>query len=229
MKHVLVIDNSLDHTLYRPLEHWRAAVPPSVPVSSVYASAEDLPADLSEYSHVIVSGSEASVCKREPWAEREAQWLLGLMKRGVPLLGSCWGHQLMAYAWAGEDYIGGAPMPEVGWLPVEVEDPDDPLVGPEAPRFFGFNIHFDEVPKLPPDFIKTARSKDCAIHAMRHRSLPLFGLQSHPEVPPKDGIYFLNIEREQHPEYRDRFDRALAEEPVDSGEVRRIVARFLEQ
>lgn len=51
---------------------------------------------------VIVSGSSAMVTDRAPWSERTATWLREVVALGKPVLGICYGHQLLAQALGGE-------------------------------------------------------------------------------------------------------------------------------
>ena len=227
MTALLIVDNAVSHRIYRPVEHWKRSVPAGVPVTSVYALEQDLPDDLGDVTHVILTGSEATICEREPWAEREAVWLRGAVDKGVPILASCWAHQLVAYAFGGPDCIGRAPKPELGWPPIEILDDTDPLLGPEGPQWFAFNSHFDEVPILPDGFVATARSAGCAIHAMRHRTLPVFGLQAHPEINRREGAVFLAAITAHYPQHAGLFARALGGLRRDSKSVGRIVSRLL--
>ncbi len=228
MPHVLIVDNALDHELYRPVAHWQAALPPGVAWSSVPAVAAPLPPPDGPFTHVIVSGSEASICVRAPWAEAEAQWLAAVVAAGKAVLGSCWGHQLLAYALHGAASIRRAAVPEFGWPPLTVVDPADPLLGPHGPEVFAFNVHFDEVPSPPPGFVTTARSADCAVHGMRHTSRPLFGLQAHPEVPRADALGFLRAYEARLPQHGARLAQAKTEAGRDSGLAKAIVQAFLE-
>lgn len=50
---------------------------------------------------VIVTGSHAMVTDQEPWSERLAEWLRHCVQAGTPLLGICYGHQLLAHALGG--------------------------------------------------------------------------------------------------------------------------------
>ena len=53
------------------------------------------------FAGVIVSGSAAMVTDRADWSERSAEWLREAAHEGLPLLGICYGHQLLAHALGG--------------------------------------------------------------------------------------------------------------------------------
>ena len=57
--------------------------------------------DAAEPSGIVVTGSPALVTDREPWSERTAAWLRQVVEAGTPLLGICYGHQLLAHALGG--------------------------------------------------------------------------------------------------------------------------------
>jgi GMP synthase (glutamine-hydrolysing) len=56
---------------------------------------------------VIITGSHSMVTDHESWSERAAAWLRRVVERQTPMLGICYGHQLLAYALGGE--VGNNP------------------------------------------------------------------------------------------------------------------------
>jgi GMP synthase (glutamine-hydrolysing) len=54
-----------------------------------------------EVAGVVVTGSSAMVTDAEPWSERAARWLRDAVTHGTPVLGICYGHQLLAHALGG--------------------------------------------------------------------------------------------------------------------------------
>ena len=54
------------------------------------------------FAGVIVTGSGAMVTDRHEWSERSSAWLREAAHEGLPLLGICYGHHLIAHALGGE-------------------------------------------------------------------------------------------------------------------------------
>jgi GMP synthase (glutamine-hydrolysing) len=78
---------------------------------------------------IVVTGSSAMVTDRAPWSERAAGWLREVVAAGTPLLGICYGHQLLAHALGG--VIGDNPRGrEIGTVALALRDEAarDPLL-----------------------------------------------------------------------------------------------------
>ncbi|WP_456395261.1 GMP synthase subunit A [Thermococcus sp.] len=97
----------------------------------------------------------------------------------VPLLGICLGHQLIARYFGGR--VGRGEKAEYSLVEVEILKENDIFKGlPGCLKVW--ESHMDEVKELPEDFELLARSEFCPVEAMRHRELPIYGVQFHPEV-----------------------------------------------
>ena len=123
---------------------------------------------------IILSGGPASVYEpNAPRCDRR------LFDAGIPLLGICYGMQLMADALGGR--TGPADRREYGRTRLIVEDPADLFVGLER-RLICWMSHSDVVTALPPGFLALARTDNSPFAAMADRDRRLYGVQFHPEV-----------------------------------------------
>jgi GMP synthase-like glutamine amidotransferase len=135
---------------------------------------DDRDVDPTEYDLIVSLGSEfAAFDDSKPFVPREARLLRRAVDADVPVLGLCFGGQLLARVLGGE--VFRSPDSEIGWLPVRSSDPE--LV-PEGPWF---QWHFDTF--TPPPGASVIAETDAGPQAfVAGRSL---GLQFHPEVTPE--------------------------------------------
>lgn len=220
---LLVVDNSLDHELYRPVEHWTDMV--GYEPDAVHMPTGGRLPDADRYSHVILTGCEGSIMDMPGWAEDEANWLMEAIDAGTAVLGSCWGHQLIAVAFAGLAGVRRAAAPEFGWVEVPVRH--DGGILPTG-TIQTFTSHFDEVVSdCHPDLRVLAASPECAVQAAQWGDRPVWGIQPHPEIDPDTGRAFLTRALEKWPASSEYLNKALAGPVLDSGAGKSIVARFL--
>lgn len=155
-------------------------------------------------SAVIISGSHANVTDRQPWMERAARWLCNADELGLPMLGICFGHQLLAEAFGGK----AGPNPnglEIGLQPVYfnacIQD-DDLLNGlPEQTQMF--TSHAQTVLELAPNTTVLASNSMDKYHALRIGN-HIWGLQFHPEFTPEITRAYIDHNAEQlHRQGRD--------------------------
>lgn len=220
---VAVIDNSIDPALYKPVDHWRAWLD----VQAAFVARDgDLPDLRQGFTHLILTGSEASITERESWVEREAELVREAVERGLAILGSCWGHQLIAYALAGPAHVRSCRRPEIGWRPIRILGRDD-LLGP-AGCAYSFTLHFDEVTALDGRFEVLAETETCAVQAFRVKGRPVWGIQPHPEIDPPSGRELLRGLRERGSKGTEDIEAALRLEARDSRLILPIVRTFLD-
>src|SRR2546425_561603 len=135
---------------------------------------DDRVPDPRDYELIVSLGSEfAAFDDSIPFIQREMQLLRQTAAYDVPVLGLCFGGQLMARALGGRSFR--ADRAEIGWLPVRTLDPELIAEGP------WFQWHFDTF--TAPPGAKVVAESDVGTQAfVAGRSL---GLQFHPEVTPE--------------------------------------------
>ncbi|WP_435334522.1 type 1 glutamine amidotransferase [Haloarchaeobius sp. TZWWS8] len=128
-----------------------------------------------EWDGVVVTGSRSSVYWDEAWIQPTKEWVREAADRGIPCLGVCWGHQLLAEALGGR--VAGMGEYEIGYREVERVG-DNPLFEGVDDRFTVFTTHSDSVVELPPGAEETAKN-EYGNHGFRKGHV--FGVQFHPE------------------------------------------------
>jgi len=161
-------------------EEWIAQALPGVVVVVDPRRGEMLPPP-ETVRGAIVTGSHAMVTERARWSEHTGEWLAQLVERSVPLLGICYGHQLLAHALGGEVgfHPGGI---EIGTVAVRATAAaaTDPLFGRLPARFPAQTIHSQTVLRLPQHALRLAGNEFEPHHAFRVGRCA-WGVQFHPE------------------------------------------------
>jgi len=222
---VAIIDNSIDPQVYNPVRHWSLYL-------DVYSRAfrpmeGEYPDWNSGFSHVIITGSEASILERDPWVEKEIELVREAVNRGLSILGSCYGHQVLAIALAGPSHVRKCRCPEIGWLPIEIIQDSD-LLGKKR-TVYAFSSHFDEVTGLGRDFQVLSRTEHCATQAFQWKGKPVWGLQYHPEMNPDEAQEYIRRSIEKGDKNSFHYRAGMESIPKDSGLVHRILERFFRE
>lgn len=220
---IAIIDNSLDPSLYDPTTHWSTYL--DVTWESFRAPEGLFPNLNNGFSHLILTGSEASILERENWVHDEAEVVEEALEKDLSILGSCWGHQLLAFILCGPAHVRRSPRPEVGWIPIQIEQ-DSPFLGPRR-RIFSFSIHFDEVVSLESDFDILASSKYCPVQAFQWKKRAVWGIQIHPEINIEEGKILLKNLTSLRSKTSPYFEEALKQRPKDSGLIHLLVRNFI--
>jgi GMP synthase-like glutamine amidotransferase len=144
-----------------------------------------LPADVPAWATsnrvaaLIISGSFFSPLDDFPWIRSLEQFVRSFVPTGLPLLGICFGHEVLANALGGE--LSRRDEHTVAFRDVRIDTPD-PLFKGLGPTTRQPIAHEVFVRSAPPGFDVIASSFDIAVQAMRGRSAPVYGVQFHPEV-----------------------------------------------
>lgn len=140
------------------------------------------------YSGVYLSGSGHGVKERLPWMRAQEAFLRDCVEARIPLLGVCFGSQIIASALCGEGSVFRRDRCEVGYLPLwpTQEAAEDPLVGGWKPGEPMLVWHNDEVTHRHPDMRILAVSDQCPNQIWRYRDQPVWGVQGHPDITPEE-------------------------------------------
>ena len=164
-------------------EHWilrgMRATPSEADVVNVEAG-ERLP-EHQAHAAIAITGSHAMVTDHWDWSDRAAAWLAEEVRLGTPVLGVCYGHQLLAYALGG-DVADNPKGREFGTVPLrlEAEARTDPLMGDLPSCLPAQASHTQSVLRMPTGAVRLASSLMDANHAVRF-ARSAWGVQFHPE------------------------------------------------
>lgn len=176
------------------------------------------------YDGFVVTGSRASVYWDEEWIGRLKTWVGGAIEAGLPGLGVCYGHQLLA------DALGGSVEDmgeyEIGYRRVE-QDGDNRLLDGIDTDMTVFTTHSDHVVEAPPGATIFAKN-DYGIHGFRKDRI--FAVQFHPEYDMETARSVTKGKTDQLSE--DRIEAVLegidAENYHAACEAKRLFDNFLE-
>ncbi|WP_137289071.1 type 1 glutamine amidotransferase [Natronorubrum halophilum] len=139
-----------------------------------HCPSDELP-ETFEFDACVVTGSSASVYWDEPWIGALKAWVGEAVEAGLPFLGVCYGHQLLA------DVLGGRVEDmdeyEIGYRSIEHDGANRLLTGIDD-RFTAFTTHSDRVARAPPGATVFARN-EYGIHGFQQGRV--FAVQFHPE------------------------------------------------
>jgi len=185
---------------------------------------EEDPHDLNprDYGLIVSLGSEFAAYEDSiAWISHEIDLLRAATEADVPILGVCFGGQLLARTLGGEVFRSA--REEIGWLPVETHDPELVSDGP------WFQWHFDTFTAPPGAQVLAETSVGPQAYSIG-RSL---GVQFHPEVTPEIMGSWVRTYRHELDEHGVDPDRLLEETHERSKSARttsrNLFDRFLER
>ncbi len=148
---------------------------------NVYCEVKSYKTDISKiksenYKGIIFSGGPNSVyLENSPTCDRE------IFSLGIPVLGICYGAQLMAYLLGGK--VDKTTTSEYGNTEVSFKSKNGSLLTKNlSEKSIWWMSHTDYISKIPPAFKITGISHDCPVACMENTEKNLFGVQFHPEV-----------------------------------------------
>jgi GMP synthase (glutamine-hydrolysing) len=214
---------------YGDFEDWIIAgsgQPPSAFRTVAIDEGEILP-PLDAVSAVIVTGSPAMVTDDLPWIRAGEQYLRDVVSRGIPVLGICFGHQMLAQALGGKvDYHPRGR--EIGTTTVALTPAakDDALFAGLPAAIPVHVTHMQSVTSLPPAAHILAGNDFDPHHAVRFAE-SAWGVQFHPEFDARIMAAYIN-ERESRIREEGLDVERLAAEVREAEVAAGLLRRFAE-
>jgi len=179
-------------------------------------------------SGIVITGSPAMVSDREDWSEQTAKWLAGVVPTGLPVLGVCYGHQLLAHALGGR--VAANPNGrQIGTVMSQLVDNNlekDPLLGHLPATFAAQTSHSESVLELPDGAKKLAVSPLDQNFAVRFAE-NAWGVQFHPEFSVAVTADYIRCRAGAL--RKERLDpEALLQKTTDTREAKTVLRQFVE-
>lgn len=133
--------------------------------------------DFKLFDAIVLSGSQHKLAESEIF-EAYASEVEFLRRTEKPVLGICFGHQLISMAF-GENVISTGKVLKGYYMIRKIRD--DELFGGLSEKFLVMESHEEIIQNVPYNFVNLADSPNCAIEAIKHQVLPMYGVQFHPE------------------------------------------------
>lgn len=183
MRRVLIVDNNLHTPCYRCSRFTYGMGAEEITV--IRPVDENLPSNITRFTHVVLSGSMGQISEQDALFKKLKPFIKKVAKAKIPLLGVCYGHQAIIGTFSDTANVKMSRQPEIGWVWVQRLNRAKSRLFIGLPRrFWAAANHTHEARSIPEGFTITARTKRCPIAAIEHESLPIFGVQFHPEVGP---------------------------------------------
>jgi len=217
MKHIAVIDCAIEepaiHCYNRLVERINTPISYHSPHFAGISSIETC----KEAQAYIIFGSETHVYQNLKWANDLSEVILQKLEKHIPVLGICFGHQLMAHKFGSI----------IGYIKDDKEFKFEgvrqfkilkSLCGLKVGEAIDISItHHQEVKSIPDCLERIGASDDCTFDFLAHKSLPYIGVQGHPEAS-----YFF---------FKDSMDQLPPEEDIKKAQIGgdKIIDNFLNQ
>ena len=192
-----------------------------------WAFGGQFPVSLDGYDGIFLSGSPHGAYEDIPFIHREHELIRQAESRGIPMLGVCFGSQILASALCGRDQVFRRETCEIGYkaLPVQRAAVGDPIAGGLGDSVTMFVWHNDEVRAAHPDMTILAVSDLCPNQVWRYRDAPIWGIQGHPEITLAQAPIWFEENRERMKQDGADVDR-LKESAVEAEAAKTLLTRF---
>lgn len=146
------------------------------------------------YDLFLFTGSENSILDDFWWLENLECWIRQMMDKQLPLIGICYGHQLIARTLYGKSAVSRGEIPEMTFTEINYDSSHWLFNHIKSPLKM-MSAHYDLVRQVPPGFRIIATSEHCPVQGMVDEDRKILGLQFHPEIDVDKAVRCINRER----------------------------------
>jgi GMP synthase (glutamine-hydrolysing) len=212
----------------RDFEHWTAAAA-GLPIEQCHTipviDGARLP-DARDFRGVVITGSAAMVTDRHEWSEYTGEWLKQAMTHAVPVLGICYGHQLLAHALGGVvDYHPRGREMGTKQIQLSPAAQHDELFNALPMNFPAHVTHMQSVLRLPAGAEVLAWNSFEAHHAVRFAPR-VWGVQFHPEFTATAMSHYLQIRSDALRKEGTDVEKLYAD-VCETGDSEQLLRRFV--
>lgn len=162
-------------------------------VLAVKVFAEEPLPNPDEIQAIIITGSVDMISDNLPWIARTSEWLKEAIKRNIPMLGVCFGHQLIVHTLGGK--VGPNPnAAEFGTVDInKTKEAEEDILFKDLPSPFSMQaFHFESALQLPIDAVLLAGNEIDPFHAFRYGN-NIWGVQFHPEFDKRIMLHVYDV------------------------------------
>jgi len=158
-----------------------------------------------EFSHLIISGSEASAMNESLWTDELAELIRRFISNDNKILGICYGHQFLARVLCGKNCLFTLPVPDYGYSKVILRENRlfENIASPVC-----LQLHHDAVRNPGKDFEIIAENAT-SVQAFQYKGKDVFGVQFHPEFDHETASYFFDEAAKKDPGFPGYFKNEL--------------------
>ncbi|MBI4405456.1 MAG: gamma-glutamyl-gamma-aminobutyrate hydrolase family protein [Deltaproteobacteria bacterium] len=180
--HITVIDPAVKNAEVSAFNHFvRLTTIPLTYHLPALAGMDSLQEEQNGIAGIVLLGSASSVNEALPWQISLEKWLLPRLSAGVPTLGICFGHQMIAHLYGAKiAFRTAAKEMRLGFYPIRLLP--DRLWNQKTLEGLVYYSHKEVVTSCPAEMKVLAHSPQVAVEALTHSRLPIWTFQCHPEA-----------------------------------------------